>query len=66
MIVTFYKPLKYMADSTAPFYTTVSPEAVRVYGITDLYVSGHIVVLKDEDSNQAVIDCKLYTYFDCV
>ena len=66
MIVTFYKPSKYLTDTTDVFYKTASPEAIRVYGITDLYVSGKVVVLKDEDNNQAVIDKRLYTYFDCV
>lgn len=66
MIVTFYKPSKYLANATDVFYTTVSPEAVRCYNITDLYVSGNVMVLKDDDKNQAVIDNRLYTYFDCV
>ena len=66
MIVTFYKPSKYLADATGVFYTTISPEAIRVYDITDLYVSGNVIVLKDDDKNQAVIDHRLYTYFDCV
>lgn len=66
MIVTFYKPSKYMTEATDTFYTSTSTEAIRVYGITDLYVSGKVVVLKDEDNNQSVIDKRLYTYFDCV
>lgn len=66
MIVTFYKPSKYMTEATDAFYTSMSTDAVRVYGITDLYVSGKVVVLKDDDNNQAVIDKRLYTYFDCV
>ena len=66
MIVTFYKPSKYMTEATDQFYTDLSTDAVMVYGITDLYVSGKVVVLKDDDNNQAVIDKRLYTYFDCV
>ena len=66
MRVPFYKPSKYMMEATNPFYTSTSNDAVRVYGITDLYVSGKVVVLKDDDNNQAVVDKRLYTYFDCV
>ena len=66
MIVTFYKPSKYLTEATDVFCTTVSLEAIRVYGITDLYVSGNVIVLKDDDKNQAVINHNLYTYFDCV
>lgn len=65
MIVTFYRPQKYVEDACDNFVRHLNNDAMalKVYDVDTIFVSSGTMVIKGKDS-QAIIDTRLFTYFD--
>lgn len=66
MIVTFYRPQRYVFDMCDNVFVTsqnADVTALKVYDVDMLFVSKGTLVLNGKDG-QAVIDTRLFTYFD--
>lgn len=68
MIVTIYKPSRYLVEDLQNkfFVGDTSPEAVKIYNIRTVFRDGTTLYLRDDDDNTATIDDCTFTYFDCV
>ena len=68
MIVTIYKPSRYLVEDLQNkfFVVDTSPEAVKIYNIRTVFRDGTTLYLRDDDDNAATIDDYTFTYFDCV
>ena len=68
MIVTIYKPSRYLVEDLQNkfFVVDTSPEAVKIYNIRTVFRDGTTLYLRDDDDNAATIDDYTLTYFDCV
>lgn len=69
MIVTLYRPHKYVSDAVSAFTTTSSDDCtmIKVYDVDTVFIShGTLVLTGAKKDEQALIDTRLYCYFDCV
>lgn len=67
MTVTIYKPQKCVCSMLDPFPTVISDNGnyIKVFEVVTLFQQGQMLVI-GSGSEQAIIDTRLFTYYDVI
>lgn len=67
MIITIYKPQKCVCSMLDPFPTVISDNGnyIKVYDVVTLFQQGQTLVI-GSGLEQAIIDTRLFTYYDVI
>ena len=67
MTITFYKPQKCVCSMLDPFPTVISDNGnyIKVFEVVTLFQQGQMLVI-GSGSEQAIIDTRLFTYYDVI
>ena len=66
MILTFYRPQRYVFDICDKVFVTsqnADVTALKVYDVETIFISKGTMIINGKDG-QAIIDTRLFTYFD--